>query len=90
MISYNRRNKRLQCYDQRKIATIQGDDCTSGCLLDYPYFKKYYKLIAIDLSKQQELDAGPKAIKQINFIGNLERDGDTQTILIIEEVKETV
>ena len=51
-------------YDNiRKIATEQRDDYMIGCLLDYPYFKKYYKLIAIDLSKQQKLDADPKAIK---------------------------
>ena len=48
----------------QKIATGQGDDYTTGCLLDYPYFKKY-KLIAIDLSKQK-LDADPKAIQQFN------------------------
>ena len=46
----------LKTYDNiRKIATGQGDDYTTGCLLDYPYFKKYYKLIAIDLSKRQKL-----------------------------------
>ena len=49
-----------------KIETRQGDDYTTGCLLDYLYFKTYYKLIAIDLSKQQELDAELKAIKHIN------------------------
>ena len=38
----------------------QGDDYTTGCLLDDPYFKKYYKLIAIYLSKQQALDSDPK------------------------------
>ena len=44
----------LKTYDNiRKIAKGQGDDYTGGCLLDYLYFKKYYKLIAIDLSKQQ-------------------------------------
>ena len=43
------------------------------CLLDYNYFKKYYKVIAIDLSKQQALDADPKAIQQINFNGNLKK-----------------
>ena len=37
----------------RKIATGQGDDYTTGCLLDYPYFKDSYKMIAVDLSKQQ-------------------------------------
>ena len=57
-----------------KIATAQGDDYTTGCLLDYNYLKKYYKMIVIDLSKQQALDADPKAIQQINFTGNLERD----------------
>ena len=51
----------------RKIATGQGDDCRPGCLLDYIYFKKYYKMIVVDLSKQQVLDADPKEIQQINF-----------------------
>ena len=41
----------------------QGDDYRTGCSLDFPYLKKYYKLIAIDLSKQQKLDADPKEIK---------------------------
>ena len=45
----------------RKIATGQGDDYTTGCLLDYPYFKDSYKMIAVDLSKQQALDADPRA-----------------------------
>ena len=50
-------------YDNiRKIATGQGDDYTTGCLLDYTYFKIYYKMIAADLSKQQALDADPKVI----------------------------
>ena len=43
----------LKAYDNvKKIATGQGDNYTTGCLLDYPYFKKYYKLIAIDLSNK--------------------------------------
>ena len=50
-----------------KIAIVQGDDYTTGCLLDYPYFKNSYKLIAVGLSKQQALDAAPRAIQQINF-----------------------
>ena len=41
----------------QKIATGQGDDYTTGCLLDYNYFKNCYKMIAMDLSKQQELEA---------------------------------
>ena len=44
-----------------KIAKGQGDDYTTGCLLDYNYLKKYYNMTAIDLSKQQALDAYPKA-----------------------------
>ena len=44
-------------YNTWKTATGQGDDYTTGCLLDYDYFKKYYKVIAIGLSKQQALDA---------------------------------
>ena len=51
----------------------QGYDYTTGYLLDYPYFKLCRKLIAIDLSKQQKLDADPKAIQQINYTGNLDK-----------------
>ena len=62
----------LRTYDNiRKIAIGQGDDYMASCLLDYNYFNEYYKMIAIDLSKQQTLDADPKAIKQINFTVNL-------------------
>ena len=50
------------------------NDYTTGCLLDYPYFKEHCKLIAIDLSKQQKLDADPKPMQQINFTGNLEKN----------------
>ena len=55
----------------RKIATGKGDDYTTGCLLDYPYFKENYKMIAIDLIRQNELDADPIAIQLINFTANL-------------------
>ena len=47
----------------RKNATGQGDGYTTGCLLDYPYFKENYKMIAIDLSKQHVLDADPRLIQ---------------------------
>ena len=57
----------LKRYDNiREIATGQGDDYATGSLLDYNYFKRYYKMIAIDLRKQQALDADAKAIQQIN------------------------
>ena len=74
----------------RKIATGKGDDYTTGCLLDYPYFKENYKMIAIDLSRQNELDADPRAIQQINFTANLDRAGNTTIFFITEEAKETV
>ena len=80
----------LITYDNiRKIATGQGDDYATGCLLDYNYFDNYYKMIAIDLSEQQALYADPKAIEQINFTANLDRQGNT-TFFIIEEAKETI
>ena len=73
----------------RKVATGKGDDYTTGCLLDYPYFRDSYKMVAIDLSRQQALDADPRAIQQINFTANLDRAGDTRIYLILEESKET-
>ena len=74
----------------RKIAAGQGDDYATGCLLHYPYFKNHYKIMAIDLSKQQTLDVDPRAISQINFTANLDREGNTTMFFIIEEAKETV
>ena len=73
----------------RQIATGKEDGYTTGCLLDYPYFKDIYKKIAIDLSKQQALDADPRAIQQINFTANLDRAGNTRIYLILEETRET-
>ena len=62
----------LRAYDNiRKIAIGQGDDYTTGCLLDYNYINNYYNMIAIALSKQQALDVDPKPIKQISFTINL-------------------
>ena len=84
-------NSMTKTYENiRKIATGQGYDYTIGCLLDYTYFKDHYKMIAIDLSKQQSLDADPRAIKQINFTANLERARNTTVFFIIEEAKETI
>ena len=49
-------NSNLKTYDNiRKVTTGQGDDYTTGCLLDYIYLKNYYKMIVIDLSKKQAL-----------------------------------
>ena len=57
--------------DIRKTETEQGDDYTTGCLLDYQYFKDHYQLIAVDLRKQKELDADSRAIQRIEFYGML-------------------
>ena len=84
------KNKKVTYENIRKIATGQGDDYTTGCLLDYPYFVDTYKMIAVDLSKQQALDADPRAIQQINFTANLDRLGDTRVYFILEEAKETI
>ena len=81
----------FRTYDNiQKIAIGQVDDYATGCLLDYPWLKKYYELIAIDLSKQQKLDDNPKPVQQINFIGNSDWDGNAHMFLIAEEKKETV
>ena len=65
------------------------DDYTTGCLLDYIYFKNYYKMIAVDLIKQQALDPDPKEIQWINFTANLDIAGNTRIYFILE-VKEAV
>ena len=51
------KNNKVTYENNRKNAAGQGDDHTTGCLLDYTYFKNYYKMIALDLSKQQVVDA---------------------------------
>ena len=76
-------------YDNiRKIVIDLENDCTTGCLLDYIYFKEHYKVIAINLIKQKKLDADSKAIQHLNFTGNVENNATT--IFITEEAKETV
>ena len=83
-------NQHITTYKNiRKIATGQGDDNTTDCLLDYPYFKDVYKMTAVDLSKQQALDADPRAIQKINFPANLDR-ANTRLYFILKEAKETI
>ena len=82
------KNNKVKYENVRKIATGQVDEHTTGFLLDYIYFKNYYKLIVVDLSNQQGLDADPKAIHQINFTASLDRAGNTRTYFILEEVNE--
>ena len=71
-----------------KIATGQEDDYTTGCLLDYDYFKETHKMMATDLNKQQARDAEPKALQQISLSENVENQ--STIFFIIEEAKETV
>ena len=80
-------NDIIKQYDEiRKIATGQGDDYTTGCLLDYQYFKDYYNLIVIDLGKQNKLDADSRVIQQIEFYGMLKTN--LQVCTILEKSKE--
>ena len=72
----------------QKTSTGQGDDHTSGRLLDYNNFKEYYKLTAIDFSKQQALDADQKAIQQINVTGNLQRPESATMFFVVQETKQ--
>ena len=60
-----------KCDDERNAVIKKGQDCTTGSLLNYKYFKNHYQLIAVDLSKQKELDADPRAIQQIEFYGSV-------------------
>ena len=78
------KNNKVTYENIRKIATGHGDDYTTGCLLNYPYFKDSYKMIALDLSKQQALYADPRANQQINFTTNLDRAGNTRIYFILE------
>ena len=84
------KNNKVTYENIRKIATGQGDDYTTGCSLDYTYFIETYKMIAIDLSKQQVLDADPRAVQQINFTANLGRAENTRVYFILEEAKESI
>ena len=82
-------NDQIKKYDEiRKLATGKGDNYATGCLLDYQYFKDHYQLIAVDLSKQKELDADPKANQQIEVYGKLGTNSKVCTVL--EKSKETV
>ena len=82
-------NNKITYENISKIVTGQGDDYTTGCLLDYANFRDNSKIVAIDLSKQQALDADPRAIQQINFTGNLDRANNTRIFFILEEAKAT-
>ena len=73
-----------------KLLLVKEIITKTGCLEDYPYFKENYKMVAIDLSKQQTFDADPRAIQQTNFTVNIDGAENTAIFSIIEEAKETV
>ena len=78
----------LKNREVKKVMIGKGEDYTIGSLLDYDYFKKNYKLVAVDLSKQKELDADPRAIQQIEFKYTL---GTNSTIYwILKKSKDTI
>ena len=81
-------------YDEiRKISTGQGNDYATGCLLDYSYFRKKYRLLAADLSKQKVLDADSRAIQQIIFTGTIKATvANTRVAIfyVLEKLKETI
>ena len=73
---------------EKTIDISRNNEYTTGNLLDYDYFKKYYKLIAIDLSKQQVLQENEDLIQQINFTGKLEEAANV--FIIIEKKENTI
>ena len=72
----------------KKVMIGKGEDYTTGSLLDLNYFKEHYKLVAVDLSKQKELDADPRAIQQIEFKYMLGTDSTIYWVL--EKSEETI
>ena len=87
-------NDSIKQYDEvRKISTGQGDGYTTGCLLDYSYFEKNYRLIAADLSKQKALDADSRVIQQIIFTRTIKATvANTRVVIfyLLEKSKETI
>ena len=103
--NYNIENDARNFYDQPindsikqynkiwKIFTGQGDDYTTGCLFDFAYFQKNYRLIAVDLSKQKALDTDSRAIQQIIFTGKIKATvANTRVVIfyVLEKSKETI
>ena len=81
------KNNKITYENIRKSVTGPGDYYTTSSLLNYGYFRDIYRMIAIDLSKQQILDSDCKVIQQINFTANLKRAGNTRIFFVLEEEK---
>ena len=84
------RNDLITYDNSRKIAPGKGNDYITAGSIDFNYFKNYYEMIAIDLSKQQAVDFDPKAMQQINFTRNLDREEGGTIFFFVEEGKETI
>ena len=78
----------IEKYRELKKVMIKKGDYTTGSFLDYDYLKKHYKLVAVDLSKQKELDADLRAVQQIEFKYMLETNSTIYWVL--EKSKETI
>ena len=74
--------------ESKKVMIGKGEDYTTGSLLDFNYFNEHYKLVAVDLSKQKELDTDPRAIQQIEFKYMLQTDSTIYWVL--EKSKEII
>ena len=87
-------NDSIKQYDEiRKISTGQGDDHTTGCLLDFSYFERNYRLIAVDLSKRKALHADSRANQQTIFAGKIKATEDNTRVIIyyvLEKSKEAI
>ena len=82
-------NDLIKQYDEvRKISTGKGDDYVAGCLSDFPYFERNYKIIDADLSKKKALDADSRAIQQIIFTRHT--DAQIRVYYILEQSKKTI
>ena len=79
-----------QCDEVRKESTGQSDDYTTGCLLDFAYFKNICRLIAADLSKKKALDADSRAIQQIVLTGKIEESVANARARILQRNSENV
>ena len=84
------KNNKITYKNIRKITTGQGDDYAMGCLLDYAYCRDDYKMIAIDLIKQQALDDDFRPIQKINFTKDLDHANNTAIFLVLEEAEEII
>ena len=85
-----KKKKRKENDEIRKITTGQGDDYTTGCLLDYQYFRYHYQLISVDFSKQKELDADLRAIQEIEIEFYRILKNNSKLCTVLEKSKETV